>query len=606
MTATSATAMRLALVTAMACAPLTGVAATWINTAGGTWQTDANWSPANSPNTSGEDAAIETDGTYTVTVGTNTVTGNITVGTTTASGTQTLHQNNSSGLSYVTLTIGPRGIYNQQYNNSGTSTTIQNGGRLDTSSAAIRAIGGALNLQAGGTLEAKTGGGASFAASVTHTVNGNITGGGLLRTSGPGITLAGTGTIGGTGNFEFNNGVTLTGGLTISRPVVSPGVVVLIGDGLTVAFDNTFTQTGGTRSFGPQANGNTATVTGTGAISITANSGNTTSSTAIRFGGANSNNNGTGTLNVQGAGTLTLTSVASSGGWIDLSGGTLNLKRDTTISGDVRMFTNAAGVVNVTGAGNVLTMDSAGILSIENNTGDSRALRVNGSGSLLLQGGIISARNGTGNAAPLVIGETTSGTLELAAGTTSTFRRSTGGTGTDPILHLQSAATVTAGAGSVLTLDRAALRSDMTNVANWGLDTAGELRVASDLVTVEALVDDLGANVSLGSIGFAINKLSFADPGASFSLALKENTDNGGAGADRALYVGTLDLTSLSASRTLGLTGLSGNERVYYQTLVNPNNASFDTSKYIQLVPEPASLSLLAAAGALCVRRRRR
>lgn len=589
----------------LACATTQSDAATWINTSGGTWQTASNWSPADVPNTNTEDAAIETDGTYTVLVGNNSVTGNITLGTTTTSGTQTLHQNYSSGFTFTTLTIGARGVYYQQYNNGGTATTIQSGGRMETSSTNVRAVAGALNIHSGGELVTSTGGGASLPANITHTINGTVSGGGLLRTSGPGISLTGTGTVGGTGNFEFNNAVHLLGGLTISRPVVSTGVSVLVADGVTVTFDNTFSQTGGTRSFGPRENGNSATVDGSGAINITANSGNTTGSTALRFGGANTNNNGAGTLTIQGSGVLTLSSMPDSGGWIDLSAGTLNLKRDTVISGDVRMLNNTTGAINVSGAGNVLALQSTGILAMENNSSDTRTVRVNDNGTILLNGGVISGRSGASGAAQLVVGQTTSGTLELGAGITSTFRRSAGGSGSDPILHLHAAASVTAGVNSVLVLERAGLRSDMTNPANWGLDTQGEIRVASDGVSIEALVDDLGSEVALASVGFSINELSFMDPGADFALTLTDNTDNGGAGADRALYVGTLDLSGLVSGRALGLSGLGGNERVYYQTLVNPNGALLDSSKYIQMVPEPASLSLLAITGVFAMRRRR-
>jgi hypothetical protein len=585
-------------------------AAEWNNNAGGNWNVAENWTPNDVPDTTDEDASINLDGTYTVAwnLGSVAKVDNVTIGTTTTSGTQTLQTSNSGAPSFNNMTIGPRGIFYQPNQNIGGATngsgtiTIQNGGIYRITG---RNSGGHnVDINAGGTWEILTGT-TTASANALITVNGLITGPGTLKLNSNGISFAGNGVIDNAGLLEgdfTNMRVHRWGGsVTVNRDWDDGlnGLALLPGASITLNGNYTASRTSQNATFNTDGDG-TGTVLGSGSISVTS----TGSGNPMPFGGIGTNTNGTvgGTMTFAGTGSLSLT--AGSIQIFRLMSANLNLQRDTTFSGTSTGFFEQASnnKINVSGATTTMTVNSGAVIRAAD---QNRQINVNGGAELALNGGILEGLS-DGTDWNLRIGQSTAGTLTLKAGQTSTLRAHTSHVTNRYHALLDANASVNAETGSVLQLAGANLRIDITDSSNWGLKSAGEIRIAGNDVTLEALSNDLGNLVSVAVQPLSIATLSFADFGSDVLLNLWDNTDNDGAGADTALYVQTLDLSELLSGRTLEIGGLAGTERIYYETLVNPNNVAFDSAKIVQVVPEPGSIGIVLAAGGLLMVRRRR
>ncbi len=574
----------------------------WINPAGGNWNDTGNWDGGEIPDIASESASINADGTYTVNANQGVNLSDVTLGTTSTAGKQTVNLNTFSGFNFANMTIGPNGVFQRHQNGNlgGTGTlTIQNGG-LFSQSGTDKGVGGHhIVVEAGGQFHIASGAALSPDGNTHLTINGTLSGEGRINGDQNGHVYSGSGTIELAGGIDLAGRGSVWSGLTVNSDITARGAF-LIPNGQSITLNGTFTNTNGTRGFGPQNNGETATVTGAGDINIT------TSTADLRLGGANGNNNGGGTINFTGTGALNLAAHGETG-YISITSSTMNIQRDTTISGSDGGYVRIGGdnnAVNVRGTGNTLTINAGGILLIDSAFHEARSFNVYDGAELLLNGGSILGKTGDGG--PIVnIGQSTAGTLALAAGTHSVLGASTTGNGSAPQVQLHANATVSAGAGASLTLAGAQVQIDITNPGQWGWDTAGAILIADNATRFEALSDDLGDATLPGDTGFSLKTLGFTDSGEDPVFTLFDNTNNDGLGSgDVALYVETLDLSGLNAGRTLTLAGFDGAERVYYLNLVNPNNVTLGAN-YVQIVPEPAALGLLGLAGLLSLRRRR-
>ncbi|MEX0744844.1 MAG: PEP-CTERM sorting domain-containing protein [Phycisphaeraceae bacterium] len=604
---------------ALAISPHAAFAADWDETAGGNWNVAENWDPEAEP-TSG-DVSINLDGTYTVVANSGVNLGDLTIGTSSSAGTQTVSLNTFSGFNMASMTIGANGVFERHHNgNVGIGDlTIQSGGLFSqsNSSKGIGTNGGSLTIDAGGELTVADGHTVGILINNTVTIHGQITGAGNVSGDANGIHYTGTGTIGGTGVLNLGSRHSVwSGSLTIDRDVTATGPF-MITDGDQVTINGDYDQAGGTRGFGASTSGGTATVLGSGDINITSLDNAGTDPT-LRFGGGTQHNNQAGTLNVGGDGTLNFHVGGSNN--LGLTASQFNVERDVHVTGAgqggrLQLAGGNDSKMVVSGAGNTVTLGSGAEMFVENRFFMNKVLDIRGGATLAMAGGSFAGAvsNTTAGQEEVQIGVVSAGTLAISAGTTSAFE--TVGDADDNgnlRVRLGSNASTTAGVDGVLEFKSVDVFIHTSTPANWGWADEGTLRfvdaaagnddVARD-GTFEALNSDLGNHASVfDEADFVINRLAFATDDMTFTLA--DSVDNDGNGADTALYVRTLDLGDLTGG-SLALAGVE-NAVVYYGSLVNPNDVSFDDEHWVQVVPEPASLALLGMGGALMLLRRRR
>ncbi|MFW6145987.1 MAG: PEP-CTERM sorting domain-containing protein [Planctomycetota bacterium] len=162
------------------------------------------------------------------------------------------------------------------------------------------------------------------------------------------------------------------------------------------------------------------------------------------------------------------------------------------------------------------------------------------------------------------------------------------------------------------------LQNDMTDPAAFDMDT-GVLRIdGTDSAWLEVAGQDLGDGVSSGNFGMM--QLAVGSPGQSVTVVLTDIYDNDGLGQDdrEALYLfgsGGLDGLALYGDSQLVIGdvpvyALLDGAVVELHSLFGPGETMvpFTTtgSRGMLVIPEPATLSLLAVGALASIRRRRR
>ena len=333
--------------------------------------------------------------------------------------------------------------------------TTLNAGTLGLGSASV--LGSGILTINGGTLRA-----VGSPRTVTNAVvlNGDFTLGRLTHLSGnltlgADLTLTSAnpdsgsaenstlgGVISGAHSLTFADGTNPTGTLTLSGANTYSGTTTLnsgaliLGNSLALQ-NSTFTQTGGTLSFGSLT---AATFGGLAGSQNLALLNNSSAAVALTLGGNNAPTtysgilSGTGSLTVTGSGTHTLTGANTYSGGTTLNAGTLAVGTATalgsgtlTIDGGILANSadltltkaislgNSGGTINTTG----------GFLTLTNVISGSGAITKSGSNILTLSGDQTYTGSTTVNAGTLKVGGAlASSAISLGAGTTLIFANS--------------------------------------------------------------------------------------------------------------------------------------------------------------------------------------
>jgi len=566
------------------------VGASWTNVAGGIWNDAYNWnnSAIPGPNTN---VSINASGAYTseyTSAGPVDEVAHLYVGTTSGSGTQTLQLNNYA-LTASNVVIGPRGAFLNNWNGR-----LEGQGDFEMRNGAVwtKTGGGGgdigdhhLLVNAGATVSIGTGVQLPVyqpgTRNLTNVINGEITGAGdlYINEKDQSVFWTGTGTISvATISLNNNNGYlflddTLTISSTIDHSDGNANNRSIFMDGSDTTFNGAYWHNGNARVFFANESTDSFTVRGSGDITIT--NVNTTG-----FTGAHVGDNG-GTATFAGTGDLRLYNTGAGTKRIQIRGTTINLQRDTFIGAsddvtDAYCKTENSSDINVSGSGTVLTIETNGVLRLDN---ENKHLNVNSNATFALSGGVFEGNaNPTASAWNLRIGEGTAGTLTLAADTNSTFRRYS--TGNPLFVLLDSYAVVSASVGSEMHLDNVRMGVAMTDGGNWGLKSAGSVVLDEDSY-FEALSTDNGELVTATSQEFYLNELKVrSSDNLTLTLWNDGAADNDSdSTTDSALYVKTLDLSEMSGGTTLSLgTSEIGSPKLYYQSLTNPNSVSLDSN----------------------------
>ena len=494
----------------------------------------------------------------------------------------TIEFNRSDAITYSGLLSGTAALrqggggtvtVTRSHTHSG-GTTVKSGTLLladgaSLGSGAIAVTGGVLDLAnsnltnavsvTGGTLR---GANALQVAQIANSTAGTIN-----------TILAGTGSFSksGTGTLTFNGNNSYSGGTTITAGTLSLGSGTALGTGAV-------TLTGGTLNLNGQTIGNTITLT------------------AGLLNGAGTLNgvvSGASALTKSGEGTLTLNGNNTYAGGTTLSAGTLIAGSDTALgSGAV---TISGGTLNLGSRtiANTITLSSGSLDGTQLNgdklvlqggevtgTVTSGALSKTGNGTVTLSGNNTHTGGTTVSAGTLAVDSANalgSGSVTLAGGSldvksqtvakdiTLTANSSVAGTNGTITGIISGDSTLTKVGAGTLTLSG-------TNTFTGGTEiNAGTLQVNGSIVgsvvvseggalagsgAVGAITVETGGTIGAGDVG-VVGSLS-ADSlslqrGAKVELNFSDASLGGGAGFDRFLLSGQLDLSDVSADNKLSL-----------------------------------------------------
>jgi hypothetical protein len=346
---------------------------TWTNTSGGSWSSAANWSPAGGPpNSSSDQAIIDTSGSYTITV----------------------DAGQTYGLDKLTL--------------NAVGVTLSVAGQLNIEGVdhAVSISAGTLQLSARGTLstsaDVTVGAGGTLDVNGTTQIIGSLTGPGTVLL-GEGALVVGVGDASSTfvGTIQAGSdgavGKIGAGSLTFAGVTMSSGAFYVA--------DGSLLQSSGTNEVDYLAIGEQPGSTATASLS----GGVLTIGTALQIG----DYGGTGTFN-QTAGTLVLNGSLNIGnqggtGTYNLSGGTLMLESGTyDIGRNTGANPTSQGTLNITGG----LLDVVSDYLIVGNR-ETSATPGQGTGLLTQTGGTLRIEAGKW----LYLGATGNGEYDLNGGT---------------------------------------------------------------------------------------------------------------------------------------------------------------------------------------------
>ncbi len=310
----------------------------WNNPAGGNWSVAGNWTPSGAPGST-DDARIDLDGTYTVTLDAAATVNSLVIGSAT-SGTQTLSLTGQNITLAAASSVGTRGAI------------VQSGGSL----------AGAGSLTVDGAF---TWNGGSWAGGGTTTLNNGLTvGGSSLKDVNPRVVVVSGNVVqGGTAGIRLFAGSSFTSNGTYD---IQADVGVALQSG-TPSFTNNGTLK---KSAG----------TGTSTVSVTCNNVGTVSVQ-------------TGTLNFSGGGT-------STGPFNGAAGTTLQFGGTHDLSGNIgaSTFSVSGGTVNVNGG----TFSATASTFSSGTTTFAAAATVSAVGALTISGGTVNYNSGETIAAPSI------------------------------------------------------------------------------------------------------------------------------------------------------------------------------------------------------------
>jgi len=444
--------------------------------------------------------------------------------------------------------------------NTYTGATSISAGKLKVASSGSLGNGNyAANIVNEGILE--------FAGTATQTLSGTLSGAGTLLLSGNSQLLI-------SGNNTFSGGVTVTNGKATanSSSAFGTGTVTVSGTGVLDlggrTLPNAMVVDGGTLQGGTidvakvtASSGQiSANLTGTGNLS---KSGAGT----LILGGNNSHTGGTTVM----SGTLALNSATALGsGTLTLSGGALDL-RTQTVSNSVSLSSDST----VTATDGAIAGDISG----------SGQLSMTGNGTVTLSGNNTYAGGTTVSAGTLALNSANalgSGTVTLAGGSldvksqtvakdiTLTANSSVAGTNGTITGVISGDGLLTKVGTGILTLSGTNTFTDGTLVNAGTLQVTGSI-VGSVVVSGGAMLAGAGAvgditvvtggTIGAGDVGvvgsLSADSLSLQG-GAKVELNFNDASLGGGAGFDRFLLSGQLDLSAVSVGNklTLLLSGL--------------------------------------------------
>jgi T5SS/PEP-CTERM-associated repeat protein len=263
---------------------------------------------------------------------------------------------------------------------------------------------------------------------------------------------------------------------------------------------------------------------------------------------------------------------------VDLDGGVWNLTGTLRIGGDYTTANAGTGQVTVRNGG----MMSSEMTIIGDAAGSN---------------GSLSVRDGSLQTGSLLVGMNGVGTLDLTADSDVTVTSQ---------WQLGPQANLQIEAGTVVKMqDNASFRNTLqdaaaaADLANLHLQIGG----GNDFGFYELAGTDLGAVEAGWDGNFAMDTLELlgtSETGAGLEgkLQLASGIDNLGGGTE-ALYLDTL---ILGENSTLSL----GGYQVYVRNFIDNGGTILTGSGSLDVVPEPASLTLLAAGGLALLRRRRK
>ncbi len=568
----------------------------------GNWTTTTMWNPEGTLGAD-DDASINADGDYKVDINIGgSIAKDITVGTTSSSGTQTLNVNSYSRPVFENLTIGPRGVFIHNNRNIGSPAdasfdiTIQTNGLYKFTGN--RNLGGHnLVIDKGGVLDILSGDLDIGTIGTSFTINGEVTGDGNFKPASNGHNWYGDGKITGNGLLILTAPLAnarlhiFHGNLTIDRDIYQEAPT-LLNDDVILTINGDYFQTNGTRSLGALNTGGVATFNGDGDFNIV--STNTLGSSELRFGGASQHNNQAGSIVFEGDGSINFVTLNSN--YISMTATNLTLAINCFISGGEQdgyfLFNGGNECVIDMNAGKSFTINEGGIVEVENRSYMDKRLIIDDGSSLIMNGGVYRGRIGrtTVGMEDIRIGKDSAGTLLVKNDAVSSFL--TKGADNDKKnlrVRLYDQAITDAEKNSTLKLVNIEMIIDMTNRADWGwnenitLDFSDRSAVDPNVENTgkfEALSTDLGSSPSLSDIPLLVNAMSFSTTNMTFELM--ETSDNDVDGIpDTVVYTKILDFSNLSEG-SITLSGLSGDEKVYYGELINPNGITFDSDKWVK------------------------
>ena len=535
-------------------------------------------------------------------------------GTTVKSGTLLLADGASLGSGAIAVTGGVLDLANSNLTNavSVTGGTLRGTNALQVAQIANSTAGTINTILAGTGSFSKSGTGTlTFNGNNSYSGGTTITAGTLSLGSG---TALGTGAVtltGGTLNLNdqtIGNNVTLGAGSiagsgAITGTISGTSAFTKAGTGsLTLSGNNTYS--GGTNVTLGTLTLDSGTALGTGAVTLTGGTlnlngqtiGNTITLTAGLLNGAGTLNgvvSGASALTKSGEGTLTLNGNNTYAGGTTLSAGTLIAGSDTALgSGAV---TISGGTLNLGSRtiANTITLSSGSLDGTQLNgdklvlqggevtgTVTSGALSKTGNGTVTLSGNNTHTGGTTVSAGTLAVDSANalgSGSVTLAGGSldvksqtvakdiTLTANSSVAGTNGTITGIISGDSTLTKVGAGTLTLSG-------TNTFTGGTEiNAGTLQVTGSIVgsvvvseggalagsgAVGAITVETGGTIGAGDVG-VVGSLS-ADSlslqrGAKVELNFSDASLGGGAGFDRFLLSGQLDLSDVSAGNKLTL-----------------------------------------------------